>query len=330
MATNAGTVTLTPDYTDDPLPWEPQQQQQQPQPGLTPYAAAHPDALTSMIGPRPPNAPVPVTQHLAARRNAMAQPGLTTEMRAASPANVAVETGLKYGGPALAAVGTGLGIIDAAGGLVPALPTMARGMAGQQTGRWIGGKLGSLAGPWGRMAGEMIGGWVGGGLGGGGAEPGTQPTEAEQAESLRPPQGSALGQLPVPQQPAAPPAEQESIVPQQFPRGVPAQAGAGTGSAGAGAVPRAEAAQSGPGLKVPGAVEQQQPLGTIQTPSARPRLTASDVALIDKFRRGEEMSTEEQLTLSNRLMQLLGREKAQQMWSEYLSNVKRMGGAQTK
>ena len=310
MATNAGTIKPTPDYTDDPLPWE----SQTGQPGQQGAQVAGVPP-----GQGPPTEPT--------------QPIIPYFRTHPFPQNPVDPTALISALPT-AGLLTGLGEAVTAGkSALPIIPRIAKGVIGQQTGRYIGGALGGLAGPWGRTIGQAIGGWVGGGFGAGGEQPGATTVE-EQAESLRPPQGAALGQLPVPQLPVQEPTylppEQESIVPQQFPRGVPAQAGAGTGSAGAGAAPRAEAAQSGPGLKIPGAGEQQQPLGTIQTPSARPRLTASDVALIDKFRRGDELSTEEQLTLSNRLVQLLGREKAQQVWSQYLSNVKRMGGAQTK
>ena len=119
----------------------------------------------------------------------------------------------------------------------------------------------------------------------------------------------------------------------------PTEGGAGTGSAGAGAATRAEAAQPGPGqtstqaatkprLKMPSAAfKQQQPLGTI-TPSAT-TTTASNAAM-EKALRGEQLSTEEWLTVGNRLVEDYGPKEAQRIMGKFTASEKHIGGAKKK
>lgn len=243
---------------------------------------------------------------------------------------------------------------------------VAGGWGGQKVGGAIGGGLQELTGiPGLETAGRVVGGLAGGLAGGLGLSkiempetvdlkgfkipiPGWIRSAGNTGQSAS--QAAALGQLPTPPAATADPSEtipsikpvsktSEAIVPRQL---IPREGEAGIGGAGAGEMTRstspagpgqvpAPAAQPKPRLRIPGVAEPQE-LPKIQTPtraSARTAPTTTD-PLIEKFMRGDDLSTEERLTLSNRLVTQLGPQRARQLMGQYMGNLKYMGGAQTK
>lgn len=72
-------------------------------------------------------------------------------------------------------------------------------------------------------------------------------------------------------------------------------------------------------------IEPQPP-----APAAQPAPRAAVDPVLEKFTRGEDLSLEEQLDLSNRLTQQFGAEQARQMMALYTRNLKYMGGAKSK
>ena len=109
-------------------------------------------------------APTPTipNQGLATRRNAMAQPGITPEMRAASPINKGVETGLE-------AAPTVAGLVTAP---VPTVGALAGSYLGGKGAKAVAAALGAgeegqgLAETGGELAGGLAGGYTGGLLSG--------------------------------------------------------------------------------------------------------------------------------------------------------------------
>lgn len=126
----------------------------------------------SQQGLQPTVAPIPMPNRLATRRDAMAQPGITPAMRAASPINQDVVTGLEYT-PVVASVLGGAAELplaaEEAGGYLPAARNLGRGLlksaAGSTALGGIGAGVGRIFGPQYARTGAEIG-WALGAIAG--------------------------------------------------------------------------------------------------------------------------------------------------------------------